>query len=43
MLKQVEDDIWSKIDITSYDILVKNDDHTYMEVENALRDCYEER
>lgn len=43
MLKQVEDDIWSKIDNTSYDILVKVNDHIYMEVENAFRDCYEER
>lgn len=35
MLKQVEDDIWSKIDNISYDILVKIDDHMYMEVEKC--------
>jgi hypothetical protein len=43
ILKQVEDDIWSKIDNIPYDILIKLDDHIFSKVEDALRDCYKKR
>jgi hypothetical protein len=43
MLKQVENDIWSKaIDSIVYDIIVKFDNRIFFDIEDALRDCYEE-
>ena len=43
-LKQLEHDIWTKVlDSIELDIILKFDNHVFFAIEDALRDCYEER